>query len=96
MRQIGRVRKSVALNDTDLGQDILVEVRLECRHLHPENPLTLGRQRCKNITFQSAQHQGLKLFVEFLDLLLVVGICQVELIRQLDCEGRAKKSVLEA
>ena len=68
-----------------LCQNILVKVRLESGHLHSQNPLALGWQGRQNVTLQTAQHQRFELLMQFLDLFLVIGIRQVELVCQLDC-----------
>ena len=70
---------------THLRQDILVEVRLQLTHLDTQNPLALGWQGRQNVTLQATQHQRFELLMQFLDLFLVIGIRQVELVCQLDC-----------
>ena len=78
-------KRTATAPHTHLGQDILIKMRLERAHLHPQDPLALRRQRRQHVPLEPPQHQRLELLVQFLDLLLVVCVAQVELVRQLDC-----------
>ena len=60
-------------------------MRLQRRHLHPQYPLALRRETRQHVALQPPQHEALELLVERLDLLLVVGIAEVELVGELDC-----------
>ena len=76
---------------TDLRQDVLVQVRLQGTHLHPQDALALGRQRRQNVLLEPTQHERLELLMQLLDLLLVVSIVQVELVRELNCRHRSRR-----
>lgn len=66
---------------THLRQDILVEVRLQRTHLDTQNPLALGRQRSQDVLLEPPEHQVLKLLMQLVNLLLPIGISEVELVR---------------
>ena len=68
------------IKGTNLCEDVLVKYGLEGTHFDPENPLTLGRKRFDDVSFETAEHEGLELFVEFLDLYLVVDVVEVEFV----------------
>ena len=69
---------------THLRQDVLVKVRLHRTHLHAEDALALRRQRREHVALEPAQHEGLKLLVQLLDLRFVIHVAEIELVRQLD------------
>ena len=59
-------------------------MRLQRRHLHPQDPLALRRQARQHVALQPTQHQRLELLVQLLDLDFVVRIGEVKLVRQED------------
>ena len=67
-----------------LGQDVLVEVRLEPAHFDAEDALALRRQALDDVALQAAEHERFELLVQFLDLRLMVRVREVELVRQRD------------
>ena len=69
---------------TYLRENVLVEVRLHSTHLNSQDPLALGWQRRQYIALKAAQHQGLELLVQLLDLHFMIRIGEIELVRQLD------------
>jgi hypothetical protein len=65
-----------------LCQDVLVEVSLKGTHFNTKDAFTLGRKRRQNVTLETPEHEGLELFVKFLNLLFVVDVSQIKLVRQ--------------
>jgi len=53
-------------------------------HLDSEDPLRLRRQRLDHISLQPSQHDVLELGVKLLDLLLLIGVVEVEVVDELD------------
>ena len=76
------------MSSTYLREDVLVKVRLHRTHLHAQDALALRRQRREHVALEPAQHEGLKLLVQLLDLHLVIRVREVELVRELDCSRR--------
>ena len=66
---------------TYLRQDILVEVCLQFAHLDTQNPFALGWQRSQDVLLEPPEHQVLKLLMQLVNLLLPIGISEVELVR---------------
>jgi hypothetical protein len=66
--------------NADLREDVLVEKRLEGAHLDPKYALALSGQGLDHIPFQTPKHQRFHLFVKLLDLGLMIGVIEVELV----------------
>ena len=73
--------------NTDLRENVLVEVRLQRGHLDTKNTLALGREIIEHVALEPAEHQILELLVQLLDLRLVVRVREVELVRERDYNG---------
>ncbi len=71
-------------HNTNLRKNVLVEVRLHSTHLDAQDPLALGGQRRQDIALEAAQHEGLELLVQLLDLHFMIRIREIELVGQLD------------
>ena len=61
----------------------LVPMRLQSRHLHPQNLFRLGRHFLDDILLQATQHQRPELVVKIIDLCLV-RVVQVKVVCKLD------------
>ncbi len=62
-------------------------MRLERGHLNTKDALAFRRQGRKDVFFETAQHKGLKLLMQLLDLLLMINIIEIKLVCEQDCCG---------
>jgi hypothetical protein len=68
-------------------------VGLHAGHLDSQDTLRLGGQRLDNVLLEPSKHDVLDVAVQLLDLLLLVGVVEVEVVRQSDCNGKVAWSV---
>ena len=63
-------------------------MRLHRTHFHTKNALALGGQRGQDVALQTAQHEGLQLRLQLLDLHFMIRVGEIELVSQDDCVTR--------
>ena len=57
---------------------------LQRTHLHAEDAFALCREGCEDIALQAPQHVRFELFVQLLNLLLMVLVSEVKFIREVN------------